>query len=95
MNHAPEVGDAHPKEIVMRCNIVGCPGVYEAREVVHTARRGDQIVVSDHVPAEVSTVCGDVLFTPETVRHLEALRQATATPACTVPLYDFTDAVPT
>ncbi len=94
MNRAPEVGDAYPKEIVMSCNIVDCPGAYEAREVVYTVGRGDQIVVINHMPAEVCTVCGDVLFTPETVRRLEALRQATATPARTVPLYDFVDAVP-
>lgn len=77
----------------MRCSIENCSGMYEAREVVHTVRRGDQIIVINHVPADVCTICGDVLFTPETVRRLEALRQTTATPARTVPLYEFTDAV--
>ena len=48
--------------------IEGCPGEYEQREVVHTVRQGDRIIVIDHVPAEVCNVCGDVLFTPETVR---------------------------
>ncbi len=64
------------------------------RDVVHTVRRGDQIVVINHVPAEVCPVCGDMLFTSETGRRLEALRQATATPARTVPLYEFADVVP-
>ncbi len=76
----------------MRCNIQGCPGEYEQREVVHTIRQGERIIVIDHMPAEVCTICGDVLFTPETVRKLESLRH-TATPSTrTVPLYDFNEA---
>jgi len=55
----------------MRCNIEGCSGEYEQREVVHTVRQGNRILVIDHVPAEVCTVCGDVLFTPETMRKYD------------------------
>ncbi|HJT56473.1 MAG TPA: YgiT-type zinc finger protein [Ktedonobacteraceae bacterium] len=76
----------------MRCSIEGCPGEYEQREVVHTVRQGNRIIVIDHVPAEVCTICGDVLFTPETVRKIEFLRHTNATPARTVPLYNFTEA---
>ena len=76
----------------MRCSIEGCPGEYEQREVVHTIHQGDRIIVIDHVPAEVCTICGDVLFTPETVRKIEAIRRTTAPPTRTVPLYDFTQA---
>lgn len=76
----------------MNCTIVGCPGSYEERMVVHTMQRGDQIVVINHVPAEVCTICGDILFTPETVRRLESLGRRNATPIGTVPLYDFSDA---
>lgn len=76
----------------MNCTVVGCPGGYEARTIVHTLRRGEQIIVIDHVPAEVCTLCGDILFTPETVRRLEALGRTTAAPTGTVPLYDFSDA---
>lgn len=75
----------------MKCSIEGCPGEYEQREVVHTIRQGDRILVIDHVPAEVCTVCGDVLFTPETVRRIEALRHTSAAPQRTVPLYEFAD----
>lgn len=75
----------------MRCSIEGCPGEYEQREVVHTVRQGDRILVIDHVPAEVCTVCGDVLFMPETVRRIEALRYTSAAPRRTVPLYEFAD----
>lgn len=76
----------------MKCSIVGCLGEYEQREVVHTIRQGNRIIVIDHVPAEVCTLCGDVLFTPETVRLIERLRHTALPPARTVPLYDFTQA---
>jgi len=74
----------------MRCSINGCPGEYEQREVVHTVRQGDQLIVIDHVPAEVCSICGDVLFTPDTVRKIEFLRHTPVPPTRTVPLYDFT-----
>lgn len=76
----------------MRCNIEGCPGEYEQKEVVHTVRQGTRIIVIDHVPAEVCNICGDVLFTPDTVRKIEALRRTALPPVRTVPLYDFTQA---
>lgn len=77
----------------MKCSVSGCPGTYEARDVVHTVRHDDHILVINHVPAEVCTICGDVLFTPDTVHRLEALRQTTTAPASTVPLYEFSEAV--
>jgi len=49
--------------------------------------------VVEHIPAEVCDVCGDVLFTPETIERLEALRQTTAPPAGTVPLYEFAESI--
>ncbi|HEX7184040.1 MAG TPA: YgiT-type zinc finger protein [Thermoanaerobaculia bacterium] len=73
----------------MKCSIQGCPGEYEQREVTHTVRHKGKIVVIDHVPAEVCSVCGDVLLTPETVRHIEALLQTKPEPAQTVPLYEY------
>ena len=76
----------------MRCSIEGCSGEYEYREVVHTVRQGNRIIVIDHVPAEVCTICGDVLFTPETVRKIEAIRHTIEPPTRTVPLYDFNQA---
>ena len=78
----------------MKCSIAGCPGECEQREVVHTVRQGDRIIVIDRVPTEVCSVCGDVLFTPETVRKIELLRHTATPPTCTVPLYDFNQAKP-
>lgn len=73
----------------MKCSIEGCPGLYEGQEVFHTVRHKGQVIVIDHVPAEVCSLCGDVLLKPETVRQIEALLQTTSKPARTVPLYEF------
>jgi YgiT-type zinc finger domain-containing protein len=86
---AAEVGDANPKEYTVKCSIVGCPGEYEATEVVRAVRQEDRIIVVEHIPAEVCSVCGDVLFTPATIERLEALRKSDAPTARTVPLYEF------
>jgi YgiT-type zinc finger domain-containing protein len=73
----------------MKCSIVGCPGEYEERRIVQTVRRRGHVIVIDDVPAEVCSICGDVLLTPTTVRHIEALLLSAKTPARTVPLYEF------
>ncbi|MBI2119938.1 MAG: YgiT-type zinc finger protein [Elusimicrobia bacterium] len=73
----------------MKCSIKGCPGNYEDKKITHTVRYHGEIVVIDHVPAEVCAECGDVLLKPETVRHLEELLKNTRQPATTVPLYEF------
>ena len=77
----------------MKCSIEGCPGEYEIKSVVHTVRHRGQVVVVDHVPAEVCSTCGDVLFAPDTVRRIEhVLRESSApssAPSRSVPLYEF------
>ncbi len=44
----------------MKCSIEGCPGEYKDRKIVYTVRCYGKVVVIDHVPAEVCSVCGDV-----------------------------------
>lgn len=73
----------------MKCSIEGCPGEYEGRRITHTVRHGSQVVVIDHVPAEVCNLCGDVLLEPETIRHIEKLLESQREPARTVPLYEY------
>ena len=73
----------------VKCTIAGCAGKYEARTVVHPVKRRGEVIVIDHVPAEVCNLRGDVLLTPETVRRIEALLDATPQPLRTVPLYEF------
>jgi len=73
----------------MRCGIKGCPGEYEERQIVHPVRYHGQVIVIDHVPAEVCSVCGDVLLKPKTVRRVEKLLRTKAKPTGTVPLYEY------
>jgi len=73
----------------MKCSFDGCPGEYEEKKIVHTVRHNGQVIVIDHVPAEVCSVCGDVLLKPETVRRIEELLKTAASPASTVPLYEY------
>ena len=73
----------------MKCSIVGCPGEYEERRIVHTVRHRGEIVVIDDVPAEVCSVCADVLLRPETTRRIEQLLQSRAAPRSTAPLYHY------
>ena len=74
---------------MIKCSMTGCQGEYEERLIVHTVKHQGQIIVINDVPAEVCSICGDMLFTPETVRQIERLLQMKTHPAKTVPLYEF------
>ena len=56
---------------------------------MHTVRHNGQVIVIDHVPADVCSVCGDALLEPDTVRRIERLLDEKRKPAMTVPLYEF------
>ena len=73
----------------MKCSIQGCPGRYEQKEIIHTVRHAGQILVLEHVPAEVCTICGDTILGPRTIRHIEALLKSKRHPQKLVPLYDY------
>jgi len=73
----------------MKCSLQGCSGEYEGRTIVHTVRHRGNVVVIDHVPAEVCSLCGDVLLTPDTVRRIEKLLETMPQPTRAVPLYEF------
>jgi YgiT-type zinc finger domain-containing protein len=73
----------------MKCSLEGCPGEYETQEIIHPVRYHGQVVIIDHVPAEVCSVCGDVLLKPDTVRQIEKLLQTAAQPVTLVPLYEY------
>ena len=77
------------KSAAMKCTIQGCPGEYEERKIVHTVKHRGTVVVIDHVPAEVCSVCGDVLLTPDTIRRIEILLMRAPKPVKAVPLYEF------
>lgn len=73
----------------MKCTVMGCPGEYEVRQIVHVVRYQDKVIVLDHIPAEVCSVCGDVLLRPETVQQIERLLKALPQPSRTAPVYEF------
>ncbi len=56
---------------------------------MHTVRHDGQVIVIDHVPADICSVCGDALLEPDTVRRIENLLDEKRKPAMTVPLYEF------
>lgn len=56
---------------------------------MHTVRHKGEIVVIEGVPAEVCSVCGDVLLAPETIRRIESLLERRAEPTATAPLYQY------
>ena len=56
---------------------------------MHTVRRDGQVIVIDHVPAEVCSFCCDALLNLDTVRRIERLLEEDRQPATTVPLYEF------
>ena len=75
----------------MKCNIKGCTGEYEKKQIVHTVQAHGRIIVIDHVPAEVCRICGDVLLDSHTVRRIEKFIETEAQPSSTVPLYHFNE----
>lgn len=73
----------------MKCSITSCTGEYESRQTLHTVRHKGNVIVFDHVPAEVCPICGDVLLNPDTVRHIEALLTHLPPTRLSAPLYDY------
>ncbi len=73
----------------MKCGIRGCPGHYERQRIIHTVKRGSEILVFENIPAEVCDVCYDVLLAPETIRYLEGLMRQDREPDRYVPVYEY------
>jgi YgiT-type zinc finger domain-containing protein len=76
-------------EAHMKCSLRDCPGEYEERKIVQAEQHGDRIIVINGVPAEICSVCGDVLFTMATVRRIEAIVRDAGTPDSVAPVYDY------
>ena len=73
----------------MNCSVKNCPGEYEEKKIYHTVKMHNQVVVIDHVPAEVCSICGDVLLKPDTVRQIEKLLKKPVSPTKRIPLYEY------
>jgi YgiT-type zinc finger domain-containing protein len=73
----------------MKCSIEGCQGEHEGKQIAHTIRYRGEVIVIDHVPAEVCSICGDMLLRTETIRHIENLLETAGQPARKIPLYEY------
>ena len=76
----------------MKCTLQGCDGEYEEKLIFHTVRHHGEIIVIENVPAEVCSVCGDILFSPDTVRQIERLLQRRQATTRVAPVYEFASA---
>ena len=73
----------------MKCTIVGCSGEYEDKKIVQTARHAERLVVIENVPAEVCSMCGDILLTADTVRRMEEILREAREPDRMAPVYEY------
>lgn len=71
------------------CSIQSCPGEYEERQIVHVVKHHGEVIVFDNVPAEVCSVCGDVLLSLATARAIESHVKQLGQPDRTAPVYEF------
>ncbi len=77
------------RNLEMKCSMKDCTGAYEEKRVLHTVRHEGQVIVIDNVPAEVCSICGDILLKPETIRSIEKILRGRSTPTTTAPLFEF------
>ena len=73
----------------MECSIKGCPGRYEKQLILHTFKKGLEVVVLENVPAEVCSVCGDTLLSPKTIKHIDRVMMRSSKPEKFVPVYEY------
>ena len=73
----------------MKCTILGCPGHYGHRQIVHAVKNGRDMLVFEDVPADVCDVCSDTLLAPETIRHFEELMKQRTEPQRHAPVYAY------
>ncbi len=80
----------------MNCTVEGCPGKYKKELLTLVKHRDSQLILIDNVPANVCGFCGQTLISPETVRQMERIKQASALqPIATAAVYDFAQGVAT
>jgi YgiT-type zinc finger domain-containing protein len=73
----------------MKCTILGCPGEYEHRLVTKSFKHKTQIIVLDEIPADICSVCGDVLIHPETFNRIQTMLTNGHDPDGSVPMYKY------
>jgi YgiT-type zinc finger domain-containing protein len=74
------------------CSIKSCPGEYEEKLIAHVVKHHGSVIILENVPAEVCSLCGDVLLSLETVEAIEAVLKNPGKPVRTAPVYQLPDA---
>jgi len=74
------------------CSIQACSGEYEEKHIAHVVEHHGSVIVLENVPADVCSVCGDVLLSLDTVEAIEAVLKNPGKPIRTVPVYQLPDA---
>lgn len=76
-----------------KCSITSCPGEYEEKRILHTVKHHGNVIVIENVPAEVCSVCGDVLLSLATVEAIETMLKNPGKPVRTAPVYEMPEGV--
>ncbi len=84
-----KVEKSNAEEDKMKCNIRGCTGEYEGKNIIHTIRYKGELVIFDHVPVQECEICGDVLIFIKTVRKIEKMLQKSLELVKQVPVYEY------
>ena len=66
---------------------VAWDGSFGARNLYVANEQG--LVVIENVPAEVCSICGDILLTPDTVRRMEEILREAREPDRMAPVYEY------
>ena len=74
------------------CSIRSCPGEYEGKHITHVVKHRGAVIVLENVPADVCSVCGDVLLSLATVEAIEKILKNPGAPIRTAPVYELPDA---
>lgn len=77
------------KDEEMKCRVNRCSGEYIEKQIIHTVKPQGKLIVIDHVPAYVCSICGDVLFGLETVRKIEKMTEDLPEPTKMAPVYEY------
>lgn len=76
-----------------KCSIASCPGGYEEKRILHAVKHHGNVIVIENVPAEVCSICGDVLLSLATVEAIETMLKNPGKPIRTAPVYEMPEGV--
>ncbi len=76
-----------------KCSIQGCPGEYEQKIITHMVRHQGVAIVIEGVPADVCSVCGDILLSLKTAVAIETMLKNPGIPTNIAPVYKMPEAV--